>query len=439
MAGLGLAWPSLLAAQGSIQIAPDEKDFEGFTSLALGSGARAFGMGGAFLARADDATAASWNPAGLSYLRKPEVALVGVRSSFGRGVKDQDITDRFVGYTADFAALAHPLSLGPFTGAVQLSYQRVFSFTGRRRIASEADPPNFTTEGRGGFDVLALGTGLKVSRTLRLGATLNRWLNGYHQDRIREAVISPRGSRGESRQQIDYSLRGWNVNVGVMWSPWETLNVGLVGKTPFTGGLTLERLRTDFATNLPDVGTANKSQSDAVRLDFPGAVGAGLSWRPRATLTLSADYTQTFWSHGRINNFFTLRGVGDVEGGGPGPVPYLRLPYPTLDDADQTDTQQIRLGAEHVIVGERVTVPLRMGVFTDRQYFRSGGRGGAPPRFAGLTAGVGVALGSVLLDAAYVHEWGSYLSPEAPVVPVKLTTRFQRIFVSVIFRPGTER
>ena len=32
-------------------IAEDEKDFLGLTSLALGSGARAFGMGGAFLFR----------------------------------------------------------------------------------------------------------------------------------------------------------------------------------------------------------------------------------------------------------------------------------------------------------------------------------------------------------------------------------------------------
>ena len=33
--------------------------------LPTGSGARALGSGGAFLALADDATAASWNPAGL--------------------------------------------------------------------------------------------------------------------------------------------------------------------------------------------------------------------------------------------------------------------------------------------------------------------------------------------------------------------------------------
>src|SRR5262249_54921784 len=59
------------------QIFQDEIDLAGRTTLTLGAGARAYGMGGSFLARADDATAASWNPAGLSYLRIPELSLVG--------------------------------------------------------------------------------------------------------------------------------------------------------------------------------------------------------------------------------------------------------------------------------------------------------------------------------------------------------------------------
>ena len=43
----------------------------------VGSGARALGMGGAFIAVADDATAASWNPGGLIQLETPEVSAVG--------------------------------------------------------------------------------------------------------------------------------------------------------------------------------------------------------------------------------------------------------------------------------------------------------------------------------------------------------------------------
>jgi len=70
------------AGQTTIDRDRDRIDITGRQNLTLGSGARAYGMGGAFLARADDATAASWNPAGLSYLRVPELSLVGVSNSF---------------------------------------------------------------------------------------------------------------------------------------------------------------------------------------------------------------------------------------------------------------------------------------------------------------------------------------------------------------------
>lgn len=44
--------------------------------LPSGSGARALGLAGAFTALADDATAASWNPAGLIQLERPELSVV---------------------------------------------------------------------------------------------------------------------------------------------------------------------------------------------------------------------------------------------------------------------------------------------------------------------------------------------------------------------------
>ncbi len=43
-----------------------------------GAGARAKGMGGAFIGVADDATAVSWNPAGLAQLDRPEASAVGL-------------------------------------------------------------------------------------------------------------------------------------------------------------------------------------------------------------------------------------------------------------------------------------------------------------------------------------------------------------------------
>lgn len=44
--------------------------------MQYGAGARALGMGGAFYAIADDASAASWNPAGLAQLRRKEITMM---------------------------------------------------------------------------------------------------------------------------------------------------------------------------------------------------------------------------------------------------------------------------------------------------------------------------------------------------------------------------
>jgi hypothetical protein len=426
------AWlaPGLLWAQAPIllpDVPPDEIDFEGFTSLALGSGARAFGMGGAFLARADDATAASWNPAGLSYLRRPEFSVVGARNSFSRGAVGAEPNDEFVGYTPDFLALTYPLS----SGALQLSYQRVFSFRGDRTI--QRGNTRFFTAGDGGFDVVALGSGFRLGRTVRVGATVNRWANGYSQRRDRSTVTdSGRPERGSTEQDIDYDLNsGINFNVGVMWTPVESLNVGAVGKTPFTAILNLRRFRQDTPNDTAERVTSNAAERSDVLIDFPGAVGFGVSWRPTSPLTISADYTRTFWSEGRIRNFFRLDATPQ-SGVAPPPTDYRLLPYPTLDDPDQTDTQQFRLGVEYVLIAGPLKIPVRGGVFTDRQYFRA--QDGQPPRFWGVTAGTGLSLGPFMVDVAYLLERGEFVTADESAEAV--STRFSRVFVSLIYRHG---
>jgi long-subunit fatty acid transport protein len=414
----------------------DELDLQASLNVVQGSGARALGMGGAFLARADDATAASWNPAGLSYLRLPEASFVWLNNSISTrtrattGDVPQTRDDRS-GRGPDFVAFAYPYDAGHISGSAQISYQRVISFSSDRTI-SDPDQTR-TVESSGGFDVIAFGTGLKLSRTLRAGLTVNHWFNGYEQEVVRGDREVP------TVQKADFDLSGWNYHFGLMWSPWDSLNLGGVVKSGLMTDVTLARSRRDtfpepVAPNTQNP-TANAYRREDLRLRLPGAFGVGASWRPRSNLTVSLDFTKTNWSEGRIFRFFTLQRT--ELGQYPGPVPsvpkdfFNTLPYPTLNDENQQDTKQVRVGVEYVILRERFKWPIRAGYFSDEQFFRA--ENGSAPNFNGYTLGAGVIVGPLLFDVAYVYETGKYTSLDLDT-PTSTSLKSHRVYASLIYR-----
>ena len=110
----------------------------------VGSGARAIGMGGAFIGVADDATAASWNPGGLLQLERPEASIMG--SYFVR-FEDQDVDQPETivdGQTIKNANLNYLSGVYPFelfnrNIVVSLNYQRLFDLDSKTDVISRFD------------------------------------------------------------------------------------------------------------------------------------------------------------------------------------------------------------------------------------------------------------------------------------------------------------
>lgn len=102
--------------------------------LPVGSGARALGQAGAFTAVADDATAASWNPAGLTQLERPELSAV-YRYSARADTHESDNRDLEVGQDRyhsselNYLSAVYPFLLSDRNAVVSLNYQESYDFT----------------------------------------------------------------------------------------------------------------------------------------------------------------------------------------------------------------------------------------------------------------------------------------------------------------------
>ena len=100
------------------QAAPDEKPFESARPLYVG--ARALGMGNAFTAVADDATAGFWNPAGL--IQWQGVKLFGVNKFYNRA--DYRFDPKGIGYSYRGYSLfwGNKIAIGVDSGVPDFNY-----------------------------------------------------------------------------------------------------------------------------------------------------------------------------------------------------------------------------------------------------------------------------------------------------------------------------
>jgi len=154
--------------------------------LEIGVGARAIGMGGAFVATANDVSAMYWNPAGLAGLKTVQAIFVH--------------TDWLVDITFDYAGMVFPLSrfgtLGLNLTALNMGEMKV------RTI----DHPEGTGEYFDARDMaLGLAYGIKLT---------NRFALGFNVKYISQTIWKEHAS-------------GFALDIGTLYeTPWKGLRIG---------------------------------------------------------------------------------------------------------------------------------------------------------------------------------------------------------------------
>jgi|GEM_PF-298812 len=412
----------------------------------VGAGARAAGMGGAFTALADDASAASFNPAGLALLVRPEASVVldGRRrrdrysafTDFEDGVMDTygASSSSFGTGNVNFASFTYPVTVAHRNLTLQLSFHRQidFDFRGKRHFDEtiEGAGPIATLDQRidqdGDVSTLSLAAAYQVTQRMSLGLTLSRWIGAWtFSTMTRETAAAGDEPSTSLRYTQDNSWTGWNGTLGMLLR-YRYLNVGVTARAPFDGDYQVDSaLDTSFAT--PFEPTSHFSGT----LSWPSSWTAGLAVKPLETWFLTADYGEFDWDD------LQIKGLADE------PVNFFDLQPKSTTAARHTG--QWRFGTELTLLPGDEVIGLRAGYFRVPRPVAT-----APPGESntvdGYTLGVGWKHGPVSFDVAYqrselTSSLRQFVDPESlsgGVVEAQADgvseTIEERVFVSVLYQ-----
>ena len=375
----------------------------------VGSGARALGMGGAFIAIADDATAASWNPGGLIQLETPEISVVG--TYFNRTEDNNLCTnpeascDQSVsGSSINYLSAAYPFTLWEHNMIVSLNYQHLYDFSREWIFPLSQTSTNLTVnqnvfyEQEGSLSAIGVAYGVQINPKLSFGLTLNFWEDGVYENeweqkthQVGSGIHKGNAFTFDSNSFDQYSFSGFNANLGVLWNVNSKLTLGAVFKTPFTADLEHE---STFNSSIifPSAPASNTvtstSSTEDEKLDMPMSFGIGLAYRFSDELTASIDIYRTEWDD------FILE---DSNGNKTSPISGK-----SQDGSDIDPTHQLRMGVEYLFINPKYVIPLRGGVFYDPAPAE-----GSPDDFYGFSIGSGIAKGRFVFDIAYQYRFGN--------------------------------
>jgi long-subunit fatty acid transport protein len=407
----------------------------------VGSGARAMGMGGAFIAVADDATAASWNPAGLIQLEKPEISLVGtffkVREELESSHSEVSGMNEKESYDLNYLSFAYPFRFLNHNLVASLNYQRLYDMYQRLSFdynyaGNFSDGSTYelnqavTYKQDGGVKALAPALALQIIPQLSIGITLNFWTdelfweNGWSERYYAKGKGNIRGIPIETEDNIyeKYSsFKGFNCNLGFLWDINSKVTMGGVIKTPFTADLH-HRYKFHTQQTYPTYDRTIKGGyefSEGVELKMPMSYGLGFAFRLSDALTLSFDLYRTEWSE-----FF----MEDGEGHDTSPIDGKERKHSHVHD-----TTQVRTGIEYLIIKEETVIPLRAGLFYDPQPSEE-----HPDDFFGFSLGTGIMVKNVVIDWAYQFRYGGNVRGDSIGLPdTKEDVTQHSILMSIIY------
>lgn len=395
----------------------------------LGAGARARGMGGAFVGLANDASALTWNPAGLIQVTKTQASVAG---SVYRFKTENDRTYRsssqlnFLGeltkdrLNLDYGSFVAPIRIKGHLFVTSAAYQRIqdnsdeslerenlsyrFSPAGTQYVAQDVAEADYTTDANSHVDKFTIGFGSAVYGRLSGGIAANIY-SGSGRNEYERAFLDTTEMyfAGQFIDSIEYarvtrnedltSINGFNFSGGLLYQA-DKFQIGVNLQTPFEMVTDHDVKRSDTVyfknVSAPGQGTPVATKPTLYRaktkIEQPLVVGFGLAVKPTPKLTVAGDFELRSTDGAKYfvrseqppvnvndsTNLFTL----------PTNIYYIDTTETSYYDAkgdlieiyNEFDlglksSYQFRLGAEYLVTTSLGTIPLRGGFrFTKEPY-----------------------------------------------------------------------
>ena len=386
-----------------------------------GLGARAMGMGGAYIAVAEDFTATYWNPAGLAQIRRIEV--YGGLSHF----KDEAQV-RFYGTPRTtrlsrtrLSAFGLVFPFPTYRGSLVFAagFNRVKSFDTVFGIEGVSAQDQVHKTGKatdeGGLGIYSVAGAVDVSPSISLGMSINIWDgdDAFSRTLIQMDTTGAHDwTRLEEISSFDDEYDGLNFKLAAMVKTPIGLRFGMTLETPVT--YSIEEDWEDQSDGDRDWGFVEYEVS------LPYQFGLGASWVFSNLLTVAADAVYSDWTQVRYNK-----------------SPWGDVTKEELNEEIQNkykDTLRFHLGGEFLL--PVVPITLRAGFYRDPIPFL-GPREFGDPKIEitnerdFLTLGFGALIDRVLaLNFAWIR--GLSEQQEGGIIAEK--HRNTRVFMSAAYR-----
>ena len=383
----------------------------------VGSGARAFGMGGAFIAVADDATAASWNPAALNNLERFELSMVVKNfhriehNTFGTNPESNGMQNVYKN-SFNYFSFAYPFELETYSKTYPLvlsfNYQNLYDFDREWHLPFFVQTKDFVLNQNanylqtGNLSALGLAGCIEVLKNLSVGLTINIWNNELASNHWEKKIFQKGNGTNEGHDFIftytatdDYEFDGYNVNfnLGFLWKKEyanHSFNIGAVIKTPFRADIIHKSNYKYFFHYLekqnpePD-NSGSFEEKDTIDFPLSYGIGTALVFGRRNFLKVDFDLYVTDWKD------YIITDTTENEN----------------SFSDDKRTIQIRLGMEYLLFRDnyRKRIPFRTGLFYDPVPGDD-----CIDNYYGFTLGFGLHKENIQFDFGYQYRFGNNVS-----------------------------